>query len=517
MMARWLGSLRTNKFAELQIALVFVIAAVLRFVNLGYSNFQGDEINGICHPADFHTIVKLLGYLVGQLRGPVMYVVSCAYGLFDPAFSSEFGLRFPAAVAGFLAVGCLFIIAWRLSNFHAAIFSSLLLATSGMFVAFARSAQYQSFVLLGVTASIMGLSLARQKERWRVGGLYLAAVAAAGALLAHFDGAWALPPLSVLVLQWWRRWRSHEEFARLRLHLLAAGALYAVLVLPFYIEYAHRLGPHQLEYWSQRFGGSATNTLHFFQFYNPGPAVWVYAAAVILAIPRVRPSASWLTALAWLIPPLIFMELVFRDSRASAYDYILPLCLIAGIGLDSLVAWVKARWRPAWSWAAQGMILAVLMALGYVTFELLVDHNPEYPWEPKTIAGMTVPGGNLVGFFGLPYNRDWRAIGDWFDGLPGDGEVVVTNEKLAIAMFYLPDDVHFKYIWRDAPDRLPDDSAIYFLVIDRPQSWIDQVWGRTAEAWQSKFEPTEIFYNDSGTPVAWVYRLDHMQLSSLVQ
>ncbi len=513
----WLGSLRRNKIAGVEVALVIGMAAVLRFVHLGYSNFQGDEISTICRLSNFPTLVKFLGYLLGQQKGPVEYVVPCAIGLIDPAFSSELALRLPSAIASLVSVASSSSSPSVCSTGKPPSTRALLVATNGMFVGQARFAQYQAFVQLGVTASLMGLILSVQDVRWRTAGLYLAALAAAGALLAHFDGAWVVPPLGIIALQWWRRWREAPIFPRLRAHLLGAGTLYALLVLGFYVEYIRRLGPHQLDYWSQRFAGSATNTLHFFQFYNPGSAIWVYAMAVILAIPRVRPNASWLMALAWLVPPLLFIELVFKDFRASAYDYILPLCLVAGIGLDSLVVWVKAKWRPAWSWAAQGMILAVLLALGHVTFELLVDHNPEYPWEPKTIAGMTVPGGNFNGFFGLPYNRDWRAIGDWFDGLPGDGQVVVTNEKLAIAMFYLPDDVRFKYIWRDAPDSLPEDPALYFLVIDRPQSWIDQVWGRTATGWQALFTPAEIFYSESGTPVAWVYRLDHAQLSQLLR
>ena len=113
----------------------------------------------------------------------------------------------------------------------------------------------------------MGMLLAGRYERWRVAGLYLAAVAAGGALLAHFDGAWVVPPLAILAVDWWRQNRIRPDFIRLRLHAFAAGAVYAALVLGFYIEYGRRLGAYQLDYWGHRFGGTRTDSLHFFQYF----------------------------------------------------------------------------------------------------------------------------------------------------------------------------------------------------------------------------------------------------------
>ncbi len=94
---------------------------------------------------------------------------------------------------------------------------------------------------------------------------------------------------------------------------------------------------------------------------------------------------------------------------------------------------------------------------------------------------------------------------------------MTTNEKLSIAGFYLPDTVHFKYIWRDAPKRLPEGDRIYFLLIRHPQSWVDQLWGRTFDQWHMKFEPAADFTNDSGEVVASVYLISMEQYRSAAE
>jgi len=67
------------------------------------------------------------------------------------------------------------------------------------------------------------------------------------------------------------------------------------------------------------------------------------------------------------------------------------------------------------------------------------------------------------------------------------------------------------YIWRDAPKELPEADQIYFLVIHQPQSWVDQLWGRTFDQWHDKFPPAADFTNDNGEVVASVYVLSTNQ------
>ena len=228
------------------------------------------------------------------------------------------------------------------------------------------------------------------------------------ALLAHFDAAFFLPPMGVLILHGWWKFRSQPGFARLRWHLVATVALFTFLVLAFYLPYAMNLGPYQTNHWENRFAGESTNILRLYQFYNPGPFVWIWLGLVLLGLTRIRNTLSWQVTLAWLLPPLIFMTLLFEDSRTHAYTYILPMFIIAGVGLDTLIGWLARSVGARASRAALAAVMAVFVIITYTNYTIFVDQTPEYPWYPKRVLGMQLERGRLTGTFGFPYLRDWR-------------------------------------------------------------------------------------------------------------
>ena len=143
------GAFRTHKLLTLQILLLIGVSLVLRLVDLGYSNLQGDEILTLCRVTDYKSPYQLFAFLLRQAKGPVQYLITCTFSIFDPTFSSELALRLPFAIANLLALVCFFLLVYRLFTLRAAIYSTFLLAANGIFIAFARIVQYQSFVILG--------------------------------------------------------------------------------------------------------------------------------------------------------------------------------------------------------------------------------------------------------------------------------------------------------------------------------------------------------------------------------
>jgi hypothetical protein len=511
---------RNNKLVTLQIILLIGASLVLRLSGLGYSNLQGDEILTLCRFSDYETPLQFLSFLLAQRKGPVQYLITCAFSVFDPSFSSELALRLPFALANLLALACLFLLVYRLFTLQIAIYASFLFAVNGIFIAFARIVQYQSFVVLGGVAGILGLMLALKYEKWRVLGLYIGFTAAAMSLLAHFDAAFFLPPMGVLVLHWWLKFRNQPDFPRLRGHLVAAIALFTVLVLAFYGEYASRLGPNQLNYWENRRVGDSTNIFRLFQFYNPGPVLWLCLAWVALGFTRIRNSLAWQVLLAWILPPLIFMVMIFKDSRTHAYTYLLPLLIVAGIGVDAMIGWLQKFLRGRSFQIAQAAVLAIFLIFSYISYEVFIDHTPEYPWNPKQALGMKFDGGFVSGTFGFPYGREWRAIGKWFDELPKDGEVMlVTNEKRQFVSFYLPSNVRnrIKYSTHEFPGQVDAPQGLYILIVHEPQSWTYQFWGLSLEGWREKFVPLHDFVNEEGKIVASVYFLSPEQIGTEFQ
>jgi hypothetical protein len=517
MINRTLTQIRSHKLITSQIVLLLGVSLGLRLVELGYSNFQGDEILALCKYTDYKSVLQFLAYLLGQQKGPVQYAITCAYSLFDPAFSSELAIRLPFAIANLAALACFFLLVRRLFSLQTAIYASFLFAVNGIFIAFARIVQYQSFVLLGGVAALLCLSLALQYEKWRVPGLYLSFLLAAMALLAHFDAVFFLPPMAVLVLHGWWKFRRQPGFARLRLHGIAAAALFTFLVLAFYVPYSLHLGPYQTNHWENRFTGESTDILRLFLFYNPGPFLWIGLALVVLGLTRIRNTLSWQVTLAWLLPPLLFMTLIFKDSRTHAYTYILPMLVIAGIGIQALIGWLARLLGEKSSRAAIAVVLAVFMLLSYISYAIYIDPHPEYPWYPKRVLAMQFEGGRLTGTFGFPYLREWRQIGEWFQGLPqGDAPVVVTNEKSQFVTFYLPANVRnmYKYSEKGVPDEIKAPDGIYILIVQGSQSWMDQLWGLPLDAWQDKFVPRKDFVDGDGNVVASVYFLTPEQIEA---
>jgi hypothetical protein len=509
-------ALRINNVVILQLVLLIGVSLLLRLAGLGYSNFQGDEILTLCKVSDHKSIHQLLAFLLRQSKGPVQYLITCAFSIFDPSFSSELALRLPFAIANLLALACFFFLVYRLFTLQIAIYAGFLFATNGIFIAFARIVQYQSFVILGGVIGILGLVMALRYEKWRVSGLYLGFTSAAISLLAHFDAAFFIPPMAVLVVHWWVKYHNQPEFGTLRGHLIAAATLFMVLVLAFYVPYGLRLGEARLNYWENRFIGDSTNILRLFQFYNPGPVVWVCLGLVAVGFTRIRPSISWQVILAWLLPPLVFMVTIFNDSRTHAYTYMLPLLVIAGIGLDAIINWLHSLLQGKSAQIVHAAVLVIFLIFSYISYSIFIDHDPEYPWYPKRVLGMELDGGFVAGTFGFPYGREWREIGAWFQKLPDSDVMLVTNEKRQIATFYLPADVHkrHKYSLPDFPGEVNAPYGIYILIIHGPQNWMNHLWGLPLDVWHEKFVPLQDFANEEGRIVASVYFLSPEQIET---
>ncbi|HSL47352.1 MAG TPA: glycosyltransferase family 39 protein [Anaerolineales bacterium] len=517
MLSHYLWKIRNHKLITLQVVLLVAISLVLRLVNLGYSNLQGDEILTLCRFSDYETPLQFLAYLLGRLKGPAQYLITCAVSLFDPAFSSELVLRLPFAIANLLAIACFFLLAQRLFTFQIAIHASFLLAANGIFIAFARIVQYQSFVILGGVAGILCLVMALEDEKWRVRGLYAGSLFATMGLLAHFDAAFFLPPMLLLVLHWWLNFHDRPDFARLRMHLIAAGMLFAFLVLGFYLEYALHLHASQLIYWENRRTGDSTNIFRLFQFYNPGPVLWICLGWILLSLTQMRRSLAWQVVLSWFLPPLIFMVLIFKDSRTHAYTYLLPLFIVVGIGIDAMTGWLQARFRGRSFGIVQTAVLTTFLIFSYISYQIFIDHAPEYPWHPKRVLGMKFDGGFVSGTFGFPYAREWRDIGRWFEELPGNEQLMlVTNEKRQFVSFYLPSNVRnrLKYTTGNFPGDVYIPEGVYILIVQAPQSWTRQLWGVSLGAWHEEFVPLHDFLNEEGEIVASVYFFTQQQIET---
>jgi len=161
----------------------FIIYSIwVRYQGLGYSDFQGDEVN----PMTFLYGVKdgWINYLFSQKRGPMQYVINILnVKLFG--YHNEWQIRLPFFIFGTLAFYTLYRLSAKIFDKTVAITAVLFLAINGLFIAFARITQYQAFMYFLIPIGVYWFikALDANKYKWYiVSGLIMTL-----ALLAHYD------------------------------------------------------------------------------------------------------------------------------------------------------------------------------------------------------------------------------------------------------------------------------------------------------------------------------------------
>ena len=143
----------------------------------------------------------------------------------------EFYQRLPFALAGVALLIAGYIVIKRDLNKNVALITILLLATSGLLIAFARIVQYQTFVMLLSLLAIHGLYLYLQRRGERF--LIISAILSATALLFHYDSlAFILPITLVLIFM--------RNFKALFKYLVVVAAITAIFYIPFVLSSTFR-------------------------------------------------------------------------------------------------------------------------------------------------------------------------------------------------------------------------------------------------------------------------------------
>lgn len=470
-------------FTWLAIFILLLIAGWLRLVNLGYSEFQGDEIKALVNLSGGESLVD---FLLRQRKPPLQWLITSAYGYFDPDVSSHFLARLPfalAAIASVLVFYCL--VALHFGRF-VAMASASLMAANGLFVALGRIVQYQSFTMLLMLLSLLFLSLAIKRDRWRYTGLYLGAIAGAVAMLSHFDAASVLLPALLLLAQWRRKYAAAG--AATIAHLWIAPAIFAVIVSSFYLPYALSLNSYQLGYWSHRMFGSTSNSVTVFTYYNSIIVLIFFALFVPFSPSRLGRSFSTLFLLSWLVPALVFMEFFMASPNTHIYAYLLPLFVLVALGLEALCSTLSGSpWR-IFSRGAVGIFVVGLLSSIVVSHSLFVDHQPEFPSNKKYVLGLKKTRQH-VSTMGFPHRRHWPLVAEALKSTRDrESARFLTNEKGGIASHYLRGVMEML-----SPNASAVPERIYLILVEGSQSTSAQLVGKPLDHWRTRgLEQVEI-------------------------
>jgi len=491
------------------IPLLFLIAvtAWLRLADLGYSDYQGDEIKALWRPAANESTMD---FLYKQKKGPIQFFVTYAMRAFDPDFSNEFLQRLPFALAGILAI----FVFYKLVQLHygskIALYASLLLSVNGIFIGLMRIIQYQPFVMLFMFLALYCFSLALQQERWRFRGITLGVAFWALLLFTHYDGVFIAPFAIYLLIRWYNQNADLPSRTRLK-HLLVPFTVAGLLLAAYFIPYLLNIPEETKAYWSGRIRPpqepeqEGRSSILNFELYNPIFSLYLYPILAAFSLPKLRQS---LPLLAWFALPWVVLELIIFDPGTHIYTYLIPAIILLAFGLVTVeelaVKVIGEVWGRRLSIAGAALLFIVLAGISHLIF---VDSTPEYPYEKRGMLFWTIGGGDQLRedkywVFGFPYYRGWEEIRQFVTTTENNG-YYLTNENISISDYYVP----LKF---DA------EGAGHYIYIHNPQSF--KTWDSRDKVlyWRENYKPVKIVEN-RGRVVAEIYYMPAGSLEAIRQ
>ena len=480
----------STKLKYITFSILTAVTIWLRLVNLGYSDYQGDEIKALFLPTVGQGLMK---FIFAQRKGPIQFFITYLIKFLDPQYLNEFLVRLPFALAGILAV----IIFYKLIDKHfghkLALYSAFFMSANGLFVAFSRIAQYQSFVILFCILALYFFTLAIKEKKWMILGLYLGMISWAISMLSHYDGVFIAPFAFYLLFRWFKSFPGISIKTRL-LHLTLSSLLGAGVVLSFYVPFFISVSDKTKDYWLDRLEGGEgkiSSSIVTFKVYNPKLVFYFYCLLSAFSVYRIK--KSWIF-IVWLLFPWIVFELIANIPGTHIYTYLIPLFIIMAFGIDTIESILKKLFKPKFGSAISITGLVILFTFtSYLSHIVFVDHSKEYPWENKKFLVWTLYKPNVIfhlSMFGFPYYRHWEEIGNFVTQGKNNG-FYSTNERKSIARYFIP-------FSKDT------DSAGHFVFIKNPQTFTNEILQEKALYWSKKYKPDRIFYNN-GREVVNIY------------
>lgn len=509
-----LGKYFSLKFLKenYQLLIIIVLSFVLRFIHLGYSDFQGDEIKALYLPLQDQSFFT---YIMDQRKGPVQFIITFLLKFIDPSYNNQFLIRLPFAIAGFLSVYFFF----KLIEIHfgkkIAFYSSLFLATNGFFIAFSRIVQYQSFVILFGILSLYFLTLSSRVDKYKISGIYLGLLSWALSILSHYDGVFIAPFAFYLLYEWFKNAKLTKK--QKVTHFIISGILSSVLMFSFYIPFAVFVSDKTKDYWTSRISGEesgkVSSSKYLFTVYQPIYVIHIYlilfAMGIIfiglgllrkkihelIKVPEIITKAfrgttdlmniineeklKIICLLLWIGLSVTAYEFIIFLPGTHIYNYIFPSFVILAFGfvtLESIVFKVfELNLVKVFNFLGIFLLFGFLFAQSYAVY---VDNTKEYPWEQEKFLIWTFPNPSVVyhlSMFGFPYFRDWEGIRDFVLAHP-EINAYTTNERKSIARYYVG-------LEKGA------DKAGFYVHVKNPQSFTNDILSEKALYWTQHYEP----------------------------
>jgi len=360
------------------IVAILAASAFAFFFGLGQLGFLGPdepryaEVAREMFASGDYISTRLCGCLWFEKPVLIYWMSAAGYHLFGV---SEIAARVPTATAGLATVALVYFALRRLGMRNLALASALVLATSGIFIAYARVATPDMILTAAMTAALLSAfhsTRASGRARsvlWALSflfmGLAVLAKGLVGAVLVI-----AIFGIYLILAGQLRSVRWRDWLVGLVVFLAVAGTWYGPVIMrhgwAFIEEFFVR--HHFQRYTSNEFGHPQP-VYFFFLVAGAGLAPWTFF--LIPAIGRLRSlrgSRDSLLVLAWIwaVVPVVF----FSFSESKLPGYILPilpaLAVILGVEVERFWSGEAGRTLRLAAWLT-GLTLAG-MGIGFLVF-----------------------------------------------------------------------------------------------------------------------------------------------------
>jgi 4-amino-4-deoxy-L-arabinose transferase-like glycosyltransferase len=483
---------------------LIIIASILRLVNLGYSDYQGDETKALFLPEQGQSVWE---FLLAQRKGPLQFLITFLIKLIDPLYNNQFLVRLPFAVAGIISVYFFYKLVKEHFGNRVSFYATLFFLTNGFLIAFSRIAQYQSLVVMFMLGTLYFFTIAVTKKGMEIKGIFLGFLFWALSLLSHYDGVFIAPFATYLLYNWWN---SVSFDKKKKIKILAGSMLMSAIILSsFYVPFIIGLSDQTLAYWNGRLtgevSGKISSSMYLFSVYQPIYIVHFYKILAVLGlilsflsfanknkkvknliektkVMTIENRKALLALFVWLIPAVLFMEVLVYIPGTHIYVYLIPLFIVLAFGLylvENLARTFLGK-NIGRSVFIYGFV--VLFAFIYAQiYAVFVDNTVEYPWREEKFFLWTFPRPNSMyhlSLFGFPYYRNWEGIRDFVKSVSTEPTILAfsTNERNALTRYYIS-------LERSA------DKAGVFIYIKNPQSFINDIAEEKPAYWVTKNNP----------------------------
>ncbi|MBN1162619.1 glycosyltransferase family 39 protein [Patescibacteria group bacterium] len=458
-----------------------VVTVLLRLLFLGYSDFYGDETKTFYQDKT----IPAKEFLLDQRKGPMQFLVVWFTEKIIGGYH-ELWTRIPFGIAGVISVFVLYLLVKSLYGWKTGIAAAYLFSVSGFFIAFSRTIQYQSILILfglsGILLFVKYVNQCKKKENCVL--LLLSAISFSASLLCHYDAVFFLIPIFYLVI------RNKLKFIPILVYFVAPFLLVAsVFYIPYYT--GGYFEDNTVNYVLRRMTGgdfSLNNSLYTYLVYNRTIlAFYIFLVPFVLFFIKIKEKCMKLQ-LFWFISALLIYELVILNPGTHIYIYVIPLTIMCGYSFVEIYEGISDR---------VGLKLANVLAVFVISVTLVNSLfiyvpriNTGYPWNSK------ISTKYHLYLYGFPYNRSWRELRKYFESKEGV-RGIYTNDNDTIAQYYL-----------NGIDYTPPGSNFlpqFYIHVNNPQEFFikDVNFNKVYKDYYEK----EKEFTQGGLVLAEVYRL----------